>query len=102
MVFMDFNEHATHVIAFEAMSFYHGTTNSVNAYANIDRALLSWNYDPAMLNASRELFDAIVDAAMDFDLMYQAALAAAITDSEQWDAIFAKLNATSIRDLTTG
>lgn len=72
MVSMIFDERSTHIIANTAMSYYHGEVSSSEAFAQMDRALLSWNYDPRMLNASRELFDLVVDTAIDYDLMAQA------------------------------
>lgn len=65
---MNFDDRSSYIIANTAMSWYLGEVDSATAFAQMDAALLSWNYDPAMLNASRELFDLFVDAALDFDL----------------------------------
>ena len=105
MVFMNYDERATHIIANTAMSWYQGEVSSVEAYAQMDRALLSWCYDPAMLNASRELFDAIVDAAMDFDLMEQAQRPAGKPghwSDDDWARVIGDLDRVSTRDLLDG
>jgi hypothetical protein len=103
MASMNYDERATHIIANTAMAFYLGECSSAEASRDMDRALLSWNYDPAMLNASRELFDAVLDAAMDYDLMEQARepRIGHWSDAE-WDRVFADLDRVSTRDLTIG
>jgi hypothetical protein len=65
---MNLPENVTAVVAREFFDFYLGNQNSAEAFANIDRQVLTWCYDPAWLNQTRELFDALTDAAMDFDL----------------------------------
>lgn len=102
---MNFTEQATHIVANTAMAYYQGEVNSAEAFRDMDRALLSWNYDPAMLNASRELFDAVLNAAMDYDLMTQAQRPEGRIGSwsdADWSRVFADLDRVSTRDLATG
>jgi hypothetical protein len=65
---MNLPENVTQVVAREFADFYLGNQSSADAYAAIDRAVLTWCYDPAWLNQTRELFDALLDTALDFDI----------------------------------
>jgi hypothetical protein len=65
---MNLSEHVTQVVAEQMLDFYLGNKSSADAYAAIDRAALTWCYDGDNLNATRSLFDALLDAAMDFDI----------------------------------
>jgi hypothetical protein len=65
---MNLPENVTATVAREFFDFYLGNQSSADAYARIDRQVLTWCYDPAWLNQTRELFDALLDTALDFDM----------------------------------
>lgn len=65
---MNLPENITAIVAEELFDFYLGNQSSAEAYANIDRMALAWCHEPRWLNETRELFDALLDAAMDFDI----------------------------------
>jgi hypothetical protein len=65
---MNLPENVTATVAREFFDFSLGNQSSADAYVRIDRQVLTWNYDPAWLNQTRELFEALRDAARDFDI----------------------------------
>jgi hypothetical protein len=65
---MNLPENVTAVVAEQCFDFYLGNRSSAEAHRAIDQVTLTWNYDPRWLNQTRELFDALLDAAMDFDM----------------------------------